>query len=117
MKILIHGKNLKVPSVVEDYAREKVLKLKKFIKEPATVEVVFEDVRGGLKAGRDKMVHITVILPGEKQPIHVEELSDDFAVSIDAAEQHLRKVLERYHEKGRGLFRHVWRRVFSRYSR
>ena len=114
MKILIHGKNLKIPSVVEDYARQKVLKLKKFIKEPATVEVVFEDIRGGLKAGRDKMVHITAILPGEKQPIHVEELSDDFAIAIDGAEQRLRKVLERYHEKSKGLFRHVWRRILRR---
>lgn len=114
MKLLIHGKNLKVPSVVEDYAREKVLKLKKFIKEPATVEVVFEDVRGGLKAGRDKLVRITAILPGERNPIHVEELSDDFAISIDGAEQRLRNVLERYHEKSRGLFRHLWRRMFRR---
>lgn len=115
MKLIIRGKNLKISSAVQDYAREKVLKLEKFIKEPAIIEVVFEDVRGGLKEGRDKLVHITVVLPGEHKPIHIEELSDDFIIAIDIAEHRLRNVLERYHDKSKGLtLRHIWRRFFRK---
>ncbi|MBI3495434.1 HPF/RaiA family ribosome-associated protein [Candidatus Berkelbacteria bacterium] len=114
MNIIIKTRHAEVEESLKAYASKKMRKLRKFLREPAMVELTFEDVRGGLKGGRDKSVHITATVPKEGKPIHVEELSDDFAVSVDLAELHLRRILERYHEKSRRGFRHVWRRIFRK---
>jgi len=45
------------------------------------------------------MVRITLTLPGEKNPLHVEAISSDFFGTIDLAQGKLEKEITKYKDK------------------
>lgn len=98
MTINITGQNVVLNDDLKSYAEEKVLKFVDIILEPAVCEIVLSD-EFGPKGGEDKLVRITLTLPGEKNSIHVEAQTDDFFGSIDLVQEKLAKELEKYKEK------------------
>ena len=98
MIINITGLNIKMNKELKSYAEEKVLKFVEMVLEPAVCDIVLSD-EFGPKGGEDKLVRITMTLPEEKNPIHVEAQTDDFFGSIDLAEQKLAREIEKYKEK------------------
>ena len=99
MKVIIKTlKGLEIDQTIKDYAQEKVLKYEPMTEEPAVCEVAFSDELGP-KGGVDKSVRITMTLPGEKNPIHVEALATDFMGAVDLAQEKLEQEVTRYKEK------------------
>jgi ribosomal subunit interface protein len=99
MKVIIKTlKGLKIDPNIKDYAQEKVLKYEPMVEEPAVCEIVFSDELGP-KGGVDKSVHITMTLPGEKNPIHVEALATEFMGAMDLAQEKLEQEITRYKEQ------------------
>ena len=98
MKIIISGKQFKADENLRNYINERFLKLAKFVKEPATLEVVLSDEMGA-KSGVDKLVTVTMTLPGLKNSIHIEEVTSDFKGSIDLVQERLEKHLLKYKEQ------------------
>ena len=110
MKIIIKGKRgFKVDPNLRSYAIEKIRKYEEFVREPAVCEVVFSDA-GGPKGGQDKVVTITMTLPGEKNPIHVKQGTEDFIGSIDLVQERLEKILMKYkdHRLGSRFPKKYW---------
>lgn len=98
MKIIISGKQFKVDDNLRGYIEERLRKFEKMVSEPAVLEVVLSDLLGS-KGGVDKGVTLTMSLPGNKNPIHIEEVTADYKGSIDLIEERLEKVLRRYKEQ------------------
>ena len=98
MTIQITGLNVELNDDLKSYAEEKILKFVNMIEEPATCEIVLSN-EFGPKGGEDKLVRITMSLPGEKNPIHVESQTDDFFGSIDLAQEKLEREIIKYKEK------------------
>ncbi len=98
MKILISGKQFKVDDNLRGYINERFLKFTKFVKEPATLEMVLSDEMGP-KGGIDKLVRVTITLPELKNSIHIEEITSDFKGSIDLIEERVEKHLLKYKEQ------------------
>ncbi len=98
MTIQITGQNVELNDDLKNYAEEKVLKFVNMIEEPATCEIVLSN-EFGPKGGEDKLVRITMSLPGEKNPMHVESQTDDFFGSIDLAQEKLEREIIKYKEK------------------
>jgi len=97
MKIIIQGKQFKVDDNLRNYINERFLKFVRYVKEPATLEIVLSNFMG--PKGNDQAVCVTMTLPGLKDPIHIEEVTNDFMGSIDVIEERLEKVLKRYKEQ------------------
>ena len=97
MKIIISGKQFKVDDNLRNYINERFMKFAKFVKEPATIEIVLSNFMG--PKGNDQAVHVTATLPGLKNPIHIEEVTNDFKGSIDLIEERLEKHLLKYKEQ------------------
>lgn len=98
MNINISGRNVDLNDELKSYAEEKVLKYVDMILEPAVCDIVLSN-EFGPKGGEDKMVRITLTLPGEKNPLHVEAISEDFFGTIDLAQEKLEKEILKYKEK------------------
>lgn len=98
MRIIIKSKNIKLNDDLKNYAFEKVSKYSEIIEDPAVCEVVLSDELGP-KGGVDKSVHITLTLPGEKNAIHIEEVTSDFFGTIDLAQEKLEHQILKYKEK------------------
>lgn len=98
MKIIISGKQFKVDDNLKGYINERFLKFTKFVKEPATLEVVLSDTMGP-KGGIDQAVCVTMTLPEMKNRIHIEQVTSDFKGSIDLIEERLEKQLLKYKEQ------------------
>ncbi|MFA6492694.1 MAG: ribosome-associated translation inhibitor RaiA [Patescibacteria group bacterium] len=98
MKIIVRGQKIKIPSELKSYVIEKVKKYEPLVQEPAKCEVVFED-ENGLKGGIDKVVKITLSLPGLKNPIFICERSSDFMGSVDLAQERLEHQILKYKEQ------------------
>lgn len=98
MRIQISGNNVHLNDDLKSYAEEKVLKFIDMIVEPATCDIILSD-EFGPKGGKDKLVRINLVLPGEKNPIHIEAQTDDFFGSIDLAQEKLEREIIRYKEK------------------
>jgi len=107
MQLLIQGKpkHTLTPDL-ETYAREKFSKLGKYLPIASVVEVALIDERGQ-KGGVDKAVHITITRPRERDPIHLEEISDDFRASIDLLQGRTERTLREIKEKRIALHRRV----------
>lgn len=97
MKIIISGKQFKVDDNLRGYINERFLKFARYVKEPATMEIVLSNFMG--PKGNDQAVCVTATLPELKNPIHIEEVTNDFKGSIDLIEERLEKVLRRYKEQ------------------
>lgn len=97
MKIIISGKQFKVDQNLKNYINERFLKFARYVKEPATLEVLLSDFMG--PKGNDQAVCVTMTLPEKKNPIHIEEVTSDFKGSIDVIEERLEKVLEKYKDQ------------------
>lgn len=98
MTINISGNNVELNEDLKSYAEEKVLKFVDMIEEPAMCDIVLSD-EFGPKGGEDKLVRITMTLPGEKNALHVEAQTDDFFGSIDLAQEKLEREIVKYKEK------------------
>jgi len=99
MKIIIKGsKQLTVDPNLRAYIEEKIRKYEPLVKEPAVAEVVLRDTRGP-KGGVDKVVRISLTLPGMKNPIFVSERTSDFYGSIDLAQESLEQQIMKYKEQ------------------
>jgi ribosomal subunit interface protein len=97
MRIIISGKQFKVDPNLRRYINERFLKFARFVKEPATLEIVLSNFMG--PKGNDQAVGVTATLPGLKNPIHLEEVTNDFKGSIDLVEERLEKHLLKYKEQ------------------
>lgn len=98
MTINITGHNVDLNDDLKNYAEEKVLKFVDMVEEPAMCDIVLSN-EFGPRGGEDKLVRITMTLPGEKNALHVEAQTDDFFGSIDLAEEKLAREVEKYKEK------------------
>ena len=99
MKLIIKGrKKFKVPQDLRSYIEDKILKYEKILPKEATVDVMMADVRGP-QGGVDKVVHLTAVFPGEKNPFQIEQVTDDFFGSVDLAQERLEKHILKYKEK------------------
>ncbi|PIR70952.1 MAG: hypothetical protein COS97_01795 [Candidatus Nealsonbacteria bacterium CG07_land_8_20_14_0_80_40_10] len=99
MKLIIKGrKKFKVPQDLRSYIEDKILKYEKILPKEATVDVMMADVRGP-QGGVDKIVHLTAVFPGEKNPFQIEQVTDDFFGSVDLAQERLEKHILKYKEK------------------
>jgi putative sigma-54 modulation protein len=98
MTINISGNNVELNDDLKSYAQEKVLKFVDMIEEPAVCDIMLSN-EFGPKGGEDKLVRITMSLPGEKNAIHVESQTDDFFGSIDLVQEKLAREIEKYKEK------------------
>jgi len=85
-------------SDLKGYAEEKVLKFAEIIGEPAICDIVLSD-EFGPRGGEDKLVKITLALPGEKNPLHIEAQTDDFFGSVDLVQEKLEREIIKYKEK------------------
>lgn len=97
MKIIISGKQFKVDDNLRNYINERFLKFTRFVKEPAKLEIVLSNFMG--PKGNDQAVYVTATLPGLKNPIHLEEVTNDFMGSIDLIQERLEKHLLKYKEQ------------------
>lgn len=101
MNLLFTSRHVKIDDGLKGYCEERLQKLSRYIEEPATIEVRFEDVRGGQKAGQDNLVCITVTQSHQKNPFHIEKITADYRTSFDIARDHLENHLRRQHIKAR----------------
>lgn len=107
MQLIIQGKpKHTLTTEIKAYAREKFSRLGKYLPAAATVEVVLIDERGQ-KGGVDRAVNINIVRPGEKDPIHLEQISDDFRTSIDLLEKRTVRTLRETKERKIALHRRV----------
>jgi ribosomal subunit interface protein len=98
MKLIIKGKQFKLPEDLKEFAELKIRKFEKRIPENSIVEMVFEDANGP-KGGIDKIVHLDLILPDVKNPIYFSAKSEDFKKSVNLIEEKFKREIEEYKEK------------------
>jgi ribosomal subunit interface protein len=107
MQLILKGKPRgTLTPELETYAREKFLRLDKHLPLASTVEVVFYDERGQ-KGGVDKGVRVTITHPKEKNPIHIEEITEDFRSSVDLAQDRTERTVRKMKEKSFDFHRRV----------
>ncbi len=97
MKITISGKQFKVDDNLRGYINERFRRFEKMVKEPATLEIVLSNFMG--PKGNDQAVCLTATLPGLKNPIHIEEVTNDFMGSIDLIEERFETQVSKYKEQ------------------
>src|SRR3990172_4863507 len=107
MQLIIQGKpKHTLTSEIESYAREKFSKLEKYLPVASTVELALINERGQ-KVGIDCAAHITITRPHEKDPVHLEEITDDFRASIDILQGRTERTLREIKEKKIALHRRM----------
>jgi ribosomal subunit interface protein len=99
MNILFTTRHTSINDDLKSYCEDRLQKLSRYINEPATIEVRFEDIRGGQKAGNDNLVCITITQPHQKNPFHIEKTTGDYRSSFDIARDHLENHLRRQRVK------------------
>jgi ribosomal subunit interface protein len=101
MNIVVKVRHTEVPDEMKEYAREKIGKrITHYLGEayePITCEIEFDDELG-TKEGLDKRVDVTIGLPHQHLPIHIEETDATFQEAIDRAVDRLNQSLEKYKE-------------------
>lgn len=99
MRIIVKVRHTEVPKELRDYAEakvgEKCAKLLGGADEAAVAEIEFDN-QFGPKGGEDKRVDLTITLPHEHLPIHIEESDSTFKEAIDRAVDRLDQPLEKY---------------------
>ena len=81
MQLVFKAKHFKLTKKIKKYIQNKLLKFDRSLPKSTFVEINLEDIYGP-KGGKDKKVHLSVDIPGEKF-IHLEEKTSDIFVSID----------------------------------
>ena len=98
MTINISGRNVEQNEDLKSYSQEKVLKFAAIVEEPAICDIVLSN-EFGPKGGEDKLVRITLTLPNQKKPIHVEASTSDFFGTIDIVQEKLEREILKYKDK------------------
>lgn len=97
MKIILTNRHISDDPGLDQYCRERLQKLARYLEEPSMCEARFEDVRGGDKGGTDRLVCLTVTQPHVKNPFHIQKITGDYRSSFDIARDHLENHLRRQH--------------------
>lgn len=101
MNVMIKVRHTEVPNEMKEYAREKITKrILHYLStddEPIKCEIEFDDELGA-KEGLDKRVDVTIGLPHQHLPIHIEETDASFQEAIDRVVDRLNQSLEKYKE-------------------
>lgn len=101
MQLIIKTRHTKLPQDIKDYAERKVSqKCAHYLDEndaAVKCEIEFDD-QFGSKEGLDKRVDITITLPHQRLPLHIEESDSAFQEAIDKAVDRLDQPLSRYRE-------------------
>src|SRR3990167_2555410 len=98
MHILIRTVHTKINDEAKRYLRKKVLKYEMLVPSSSVVECTFEE-KSGPKRDGNKIVHISLRLPGTKKPFFVKSKAlPDFFVAIDAADGRLSRLIDKYLE-------------------
>lgn len=99
MNIITKVRHTQVPAELKVYAEEKVgKKLTHYLGESddsIICEIEFDN-QFGPKGGLDKRVDLTVTLPHQHLPLHIEESDNSFEEAINKAVDRLDQPLERY---------------------
>jgi len=98
MRLIIKGKQFKVPQDLAEFAEQKIRKFEKRMPANAVIDLLFYDDRGP-RGGLDKICEITLVLPGEKKPKYFSERSDSFRKSVNLIQEKLERELRKYKEK------------------
>ena len=100
MKLIIKGRRgFRITPDLENYIKDRILKYEGIVKEPAICEVTLAQHRWPPFRGKNKIVHISLVMPGLKRPLFVKERTDDFFASIDLAQERLEHRIIKYKEK------------------
>ena len=106
MRIITKTRHTNVDQITKDYAEQKVTtKLAHYLDgsdESIICEIEFDDTLGP-KGGNDKRVDITVTLPHQRLPLHLEESSATFREAVDRVTDRLDQPLEKYKETQKHL--------------
>lgn len=101
MRTITKVRHTKVPAELKDYAEEKignrVLHYLPEADDAVICEIEFDDQLGP-KGGDDKRVDVTITLPHQHLPLHIEEVDSSFQEAVDRAADRLNQSLERYKE-------------------
>jgi ribosomal subunit interface protein len=97
MNIQTRFKKAKISPSLKSYLQEKTDKFEKFLPKDAVLEIELRSETRS-KKGKNKVMNLTVDIPGEKV-IHVAKASYDFRSIIDITTGKLLKILERKHSK------------------
>lgn len=92
MRIVLKSHGLKLDKNIKSYAEEKILKLKKWVIEPAVAEINFS-VR--THRGKNKIIKIVLSLPNHKKAMHAENCCDDFYTAVDLTTDRLKTQLSK----------------------
>jgi ribosomal subunit interface protein len=105
VQIITKVRHTELDQAIKDYAQRKIgEKCSQFLGDDPSVvcEIEFDDQYGG-KGGQDKRVDVTVTLPHEHLPLHIEESDETFQAAIDIAVERLEKALVRHKETQKHL--------------
>jgi ribosome-associated translation inhibitor RaiA len=96
MQILIRSINTELNNNIKQYLRRKVLKYDMLLVSSSVVECTFEQ-KGGSKRDGNKIIHLSMRLPGAKKPLFVKSKAlSSFEAAIDMADNRLRRVVDKY---------------------
>ncbi len=100
MQIITKVRHTEVEQRLKDYAEAKIgEKCVQYLGDDSSVvcEIEFDD-QFGSKGGEDKRVDVTITLPHEHLPLHIEESDATFQEAIDRVADRIDKALVRYKE-------------------
>jgi len=100
MIIKYRFRKAKISSNLKQYLEEKVKKLEKIVPKSTIFDIELRSETRS-KKGKNKIINITVDIPGEKV-IHISKASIDFKAAVDISQEMLEKVLTRWHKKKTG---------------
>jgi len=95
--ISIYAKDLKLTSILKDYAEKKVGKLAKYGVKIVEARVELRFSESGRKSGKAFYAEVNMRLP--KKTLRVSEQNADIFAAIDALEAKLRKQIRKYRTK------------------
>jgi len=81
MQIVFKTRHFKITRRVKIYLQKKLAKFEHWLPEATFIEITLEDIYGP-KGGKDKKIHLSIDIPGERF-IHLEEKTSDIYASID----------------------------------
>lgn len=101
MRIITKARHTEIPQELRDYAEKKVGdKCVPYLgnhEDAVVIDIEFDD-QFGPKGGEDKRVDITISLPHQHQPLHIEESDTTFKEAVDKAVDRLDQPLAKYKE-------------------
>ncbi len=100
MQLINKVRHTKLDPGTKEYAEAKIgEKCMQYLGDDSAVvcEIEFDD-QLGRKDGEDKRVDVTITLPHEHLPLHIEESDQTFQMAIDRIADRIDKALLRYKE-------------------